>query len=97
MTAARKIVVPFEAPANDPPRYLTLQALAAQRGLKNVRSARAWCARHGVPVRRDGRYNWVDANHVDAAIARMPATTVGQTAPPSPAVGSWVSQLTGAR
>ena len=95
--AARSLPLPYAEPANDAPRFVTLQQLAGLRGLPNARSAKAWCKRHQVPIRRDGRYNWVDANHVDAAIARIPATTVGQTEPAAPTVASWVSTITDRR
>ena len=96
MNAPAKLPHATALPANDPPQYRTLDALATELGFKHARAMRDWCRSRGVPYHRDGKINWADRNAVLAAIARGPVYVV--PAKPAPAsVGSWVDATIGGR
>lgn len=49
---------------------------AKLRGFRNRLSFRRWCHRRGVPIRRDGRFEWVCPADVDAAVGAVPIVRV---------------------
>jgi len=54
-----------------PPRWVLLREEGRQRGFKNTLAFRRWCRRHDVPIRTDGRFQWVASSDVDAVVARL--------------------------
>ena len=58
----------------DVPTWVLLHVEATARGFRNALSFRRWCRRHGVPIRMDGRKQWVAPRDVDAAIATIPTS-----------------------
>lgn len=64
--------VPFE-PLVARPSWVLLREEARVRGFRNALSFRRWCRRRGVPIRSDGRKQWVATIDVDHAVAAVPA------------------------
>lgn len=89
--------LPHPAPANDPPDWRTMQAVAKERGLKSTRAMRDWCRSRGVPYKRDGKYLWVDYNDVLAAIARAQTYVPPPPKPLPPTLAGWVDATLGGR
>jgi hypothetical protein len=52
---------------------VTTAALAKTLG-KTPRAARDWCRRHGIAVRRDGKFNWVDVAAIRRTLDGLPTT-----------------------
>lgn len=74
MTASSSEAAP--SPHGGPaPRWVLLAQEAATRGFRNVLAFRRWCRRRGVPIRLDGRKQWVSPVDVDSAIATIPPET----------------------
>lgn len=94
MSAAKMLTIAHVAPANDPPAYRTTESIATEFGFKSARAVRDWCRRRKIPYHRDGGYNWVDKNLVQAAIARGPVHVV-PAEPATPTVASWVDATLG--
>jgi hypothetical protein len=94
VNAATKL--PNAAPANDPPRYQTFEKVAADCGFKNTRAVRNWCQKRGVPYHRDGGFNWVDRNAVEAAITRGPVHVI-KAVPPPTSIDAWVGATLGGK
>lgn len=88
--------VPMSLPANDPPDTKAMSWIAREYGFKNTRAAKDWCRRRGVPYSRDGKFNWVDRNLVEAAMHRGPRVVVDPT-PAPPTVSAWVDGILGGR
>ena len=72
MTVSSNEIAP--SPLGGPaPRWVLLAQEAATRGFRNVLAFRRWCRRRGVPIRLDGRKQWVSPVDVDRAISMLPA------------------------
>ncbi len=50
---------------------ITTAAVAETLGKTNPRAARDWCRRHGIALRRDGKFNWVDIAEVRRTLAGL--------------------------
>jgi len=76
MTASSNEAAP--SPHGGPaPRWVLLAQEAATRGFRNVLAFRRWCRRRAVPIRADGRKQWVAPTDVDRAIAAISPEALG--------------------
>ena len=57
--------------ASTRPAWVLLVEEARARGFRNVLAFRRWCRRRAVPIRADGRKQWVAPADVDRAIATI--------------------------
>lgn len=53
------------------PAWVLLSEEARARGFRNVLAFRRWCRRRAVPIRTDGRKQWVAPADVDRAVATI--------------------------
>lgn len=53
------------------PAWVLIAEEARARGFRNVLAFRRWCRRRAVPIRADGRKQWVAPTDVDRAIAAI--------------------------
>ncbi len=68
-----------EQPAR--PAWVLLAVEARSRGFRSALAFRRWCRRRGVPIRPDGRKQWVAPVDVDRAVATIaPETTASEDA-----------------
>ncbi len=66
-----------EQPAR--PAWVLLAVEARSRGFRSTLAFRRWCRRRGVPIRPDGRKQWVAPVDVDRAVATIaPETTASE-------------------
>lgn len=65
-----------EAASSD---WVLLPLEAERGGFRNPRAFRRWCQSHSVPIRKDGRREWVRHCDVQAAIESL-----GLSGPPKP-------------
>jgi hypothetical protein len=54
------------------PAWVLLHVEARTRGFRSALAFRRWCRRRGVPIRPDGRKQWVAPQDVDRAVATIP-------------------------
>lgn len=63
------------------PAWVLLAVEARSRGFRSTLAFRRWCRRRGVPIRPDGRKQWVAPVDVDRAVATIsPETTASEDA-----------------
>lgn len=63
------------------PAWVLLAVEARSRGFRSTLAFRRWCRRRGVPIRPDGRKQWVAPADVDRAVATIsPETTPSEDA-----------------
>lgn len=62
-----------EQPAR--PAWVLLAVEARSRGFRSTLAFRRWCRRRGVPIRPDGRKQWVAPVDVDRAVATISPET----------------------
>jgi hypothetical protein len=75
------------------PERVLLRAEAAARGYAGPHAAlnfRRWCQRHGVPILKDGRKEWVRPADVDRALDALAAPA---PLPPQDRAASLVAEL----
>ncbi len=80
----------------DTQRWVLLVHEARARGFRNALAFRRWCRRRKVPIRADGKFQWVRPAEVDAAVSRLAAGAEASDGTPTTAdeaVASTVAAL----
>lgn len=54
--------------------FVLLLLEARARGFKSTLAFRRWCNKREVPIRKDGKRQWIDPSDVDRAILSLPSS-----------------------